>query len=169
MINYTTSHTTDTSTIIEVQMDAGRWTAIPYAIFDDERLDAASKGILGWLISRPNGWKIRIEYMCRVNNLTEYSWQKKIAKQLVEAGYLVVSKGHADGKIKWIYKVYPASLIPIPRIQGIENAALTYTQLSTTKTAQQIKRAKDMATKRDRAIRELTKDVVELKKIVLTH
>lgn len=171
---------TDRGGIVEVKTDAGGWSIIPNAIFNDPRLDCAARGVMGWFLSRPQGWVIRIEAMRRANNLTEHTWQKNISKQLIEAGYLITTRGHRDGRYCWIYTVFAVSQIPlsentIPQKQGIENAALDNIEIDANiakliseqlakaeaKKQQMIARSRDKATKRDKEVAELKRQLKE--------
>lgn len=162
----------DSSSIVQVNFEDGRWSPMPNEIFNDSRLDYAARGVLGWFLSRPKGWQIRIEAMRRANSLSEHSWQKNISNQLINAGYLFVSKENVEGKLVWKYKVFSVSQKPAtPQNQGIENAAVSYTKLMNdeAKLKQIRQRSSDKATQRDLALKNLTVKVDLLAKQISKH
>jgi len=45
------------------------FTILPNAIFLDQRLSIEAKGVLGYLLSRPNKWSVRLEQVGRILNI----------------------------------------------------------------------------------------------------
>jgi hypothetical protein len=83
----------------------------PYAQIDKAMLEASNlsfkaKGILSYLLSRPDGWETNIP------DLINHSTDKETAirtgiRELREAGYLKQNQVREGGKIiKWVYEVY---------------------------------------------------------------
>jgi hypothetical protein len=65
----------------------GRFTIIPNAIFNDDRLSLGAKGLLGYLLSLPGNWQVRHDQLQFKLGIG----RKQLAKlfiELEEAGYL---------------------------------------------------------------------------------
>ena len=65
----------------------GRFTVVPNAIFNDDRLSLGAKGLLGYLLSRPGNWQVRHDHLQRKLGIG----RKLLTGLLVElekAGYL---------------------------------------------------------------------------------
>ena len=45
------------------------FTILPNAIFLDQHLSIEAKGVLGYLLSRPNKWSVRLEQVGRILNI----------------------------------------------------------------------------------------------------
>jgi hypothetical protein len=41
------------------------FTIVPNAVFADTRLSVEAKGVLGYLLSRPHKWRVRLEHVGR--------------------------------------------------------------------------------------------------------
>lgn len=62
------------------------YSAIPDRILEDKRLSLQARAALGWMIGRPGGWVLKVEYMKFVLGISEKAW-KKIRGELKEHGY----------------------------------------------------------------------------------
>ena len=65
----------------------GRFTVVPNAIFNDDRLSLGAKGLLGYLLSRPGNWQVRHDQLQHKLGIG----RKLLTKLLIElekAGYL---------------------------------------------------------------------------------
>jgi len=73
--------------IIRIDMGAGGWTAVPRAIFSNESgLSLAARGLLGWFLTRPENWEVRIASCMREHGIGEKGWST-LAAELAAAGY----------------------------------------------------------------------------------
>jgi hypothetical protein len=65
----------------------GRFTVVPNAIFNDDRISLAAKGLLGYLLSRPGNWDVRHDQLQR-----QFSIGRKLLSTLLmeleKTGYL---------------------------------------------------------------------------------
>lgn len=66
----------------------GRFTIVPNAIVEDDRLSVAAKGLLCYLISRPPNWQIRNDQVGRVLRMGRKMFDR-CRNELIDAGYLV--------------------------------------------------------------------------------
>jgi hypothetical protein len=66
---------------------AGRFTAVPNAIFEDTRLSVEAKGFLGYLLSRPPNWQTRQDHLQRTLSIGR-KLLRRCRDELVEAGYI---------------------------------------------------------------------------------
>jgi hypothetical protein len=67
------------------------FTIVPNAIFEDARLSAEAKGTLGYLLSRPHDWIIRLPHIGAVLKIGR-DRTERIFQELVDAGYVVRGK-----------------------------------------------------------------------------
>lgn len=81
------------------------WEAVPRAPFEDRRLSLVTRGVLGWLLTRPENWEIRVSSMLRLLPMSEFIWQKTVSPELQSAGYLTVSRSREGGRWVWDYSV----------------------------------------------------------------
>jgi hypothetical protein len=73
------------------------FTVVPNAIFEDARLSIEAKGVLGYLLSRPHDWTIRLK---NIGNTLRLGRDKteRIFKELQTTGYVVRGKQtHVNG------------------------------------------------------------------------
>lgn len=65
----------------------GRFAALPNAIWTDERLSVEAKGVLGYLLSRPHNWNVRLAQIGRALHVGKDRLQG-IFRELTAAGYV---------------------------------------------------------------------------------
>jgi hypothetical protein len=76
----------------------GRFAALPNAIWTDERLSIEAKGVLGYLLSRPHNWNVRLAQVGRVLNIGKDRMQG-IFRQLIEVGYVTREQRRTEGGV----------------------------------------------------------------------
>jgi hypothetical protein len=64
----------------------GRYTTVPNAIFEDDRLSIEAKGLLGYLLSRPPNWQTR-HYQLQQKLGVGRKLLKRCFGEIIEAGY----------------------------------------------------------------------------------
>ena len=85
-----------------------RWGAVPEALAEDLRLSLAARAVAVWLMIKPDGWIINIGAMLSRVGCSKDLWQRRIAPELVAAGYLARQRTHApSGKIRWVHEFSP--------------------------------------------------------------
>lgn len=77
------------------------------ATIEDERLSWEARGVLAYILSKPDNWEVRTTDLlgkapnCKIDKL------QRILKELESAGYLVRERVHtADGRFGWVSQVY---------------------------------------------------------------
>jgi DNA-binding HxlR family transcriptional regulator len=65
----------------------GRFTVVPNAIFNDDRISLGAKGLLGYLLSRPGNWDVRHDQLQHQMGIGRKLLSKYL-KELEKAGYL---------------------------------------------------------------------------------
>src|SRR5258705_9259654 len=65
----------------------GSFTIVPNAIFNDDRLSLAAKGLLGYLLSRPRNWEVRHDQLQRKLDVGR-KLLSNLLNELKEVGYL---------------------------------------------------------------------------------
>lgn len=82
------------------------WAPVNRKAMDDERLSVEARGVLAWLVTRPDDHKIFVRYAQRRLGISQSRWQR-IRKELESAGYLVIQKSKGeDGIFLWNYHLF---------------------------------------------------------------
>jgi hypothetical protein len=76
----------------------GKFAALPNAIWTDERLSIEAKGVLGYLLSRPHNWNVRLLQIGRVLDVGKDRLQR-IFRQLIEVGYVTREQRRTEGGV----------------------------------------------------------------------
>jgi hypothetical protein len=66
----------------------GNFTIVPNRVFEDDRLSVEAKGVLGYLLSRPHDWTIRLVQIGPTLKIGRDKLER-IFKELIEAGYVL--------------------------------------------------------------------------------
>ena len=67
-----------------------QFTIVPNAIFLDERLSIEAKGVLGYLLSRPHSWQVRLDHVGRTLRIGRKKLQR-VFRELIGAGYVTIA------------------------------------------------------------------------------
>lgn len=90
------------------------FTIVPNAMFTDTRLSVEAKGVLGYLLSRPHMWRVRLEYVGRTLKVGRKKLQR-IFRELIGAGYVTREPqrfvaGHRFGDLDYVVRDVPLAL-----------------------------------------------------------
>ena len=83
---------------------ASGWASVNRSAMDDTRLNVDSKGVLAWLLTRPDGHRLYLFYMLKRLGIGQQKWGK-IRNELVENGYLKIDKKRVEGKFRWNFQL----------------------------------------------------------------
>jgi site-specific DNA recombinase len=105
------------------------FTIVPNAMFLDERLSVEAKGVLGFLLSRPHKWQVRLDHIGRTLRVGRKKLQR-IFRELISAGYVTreqqrILDGHRFGEMDYVVRdvsdsthittvMQPVDNLPIP-------------------------------------------------------
>ena len=94
-------------------------------MFLDERLSVEAKGVLGFLLSRPHAWQVRLEHIGRTLRVGRKKLQR-IFRELISAGYVTrerqrILDGHRFGEMDYVVRDVPDSTNHAPVIQPVDN------------------------------------------------
>jgi len=64
------------------------FTIVPNAIFEDDRLSVEAKGVLGYLLSRPHNWTVRLAHIGKTLKIGRDKTER-IFQELRTAGYVI--------------------------------------------------------------------------------
>lgn len=101
---------------------ASGWTGIPNAALEDDSLSFKARGILAWLLAKPDGWTIRAEAIERAGKEGREAVRSGM-RELIAAGYvrrIRVRVGGPGGQ--WITETQVSEL-PVPAWTEEQNAA----------------------------------------------
>jgi len=92
-----------------------QFTIVPNAIFLDDRLSIEAKGVLGYLLSRPHSWQVRLDHVGRTLRIGRKKLQR-IFRELMGAGYVTreqprTADAHRFREIDHVVRDVP--LVPI--------------------------------------------------------
>jgi hypothetical protein len=104
------------------------FTIVPNAMFLDKRLSIEAKGVLGFLLSRPHNWQVRLDHVERTLRIGRKKLQR-IFRELIGAGYVTreqqrILDDQRFGEMDYVVRDVPESLrcsvdnSPIPRGQN---------------------------------------------------
>jgi hypothetical protein len=102
-----------------------QFTIVPNAIFRDDRLSIEAKGVLGYLLSRPHNWQVRLDHVGRTLRIGRKKLQR-IFRELIGAGYVTreqqrTADAHRFCEIDYVVRdvplapIHPADAPPDPR------------------------------------------------------
>lgn len=108
------------STIIRIQHDQ-KYFAVSNALFNDSQLSFEARGVMGYLLSKPNGWKARVSDLIAQSPAGRHVVQR-ILKELEKFGYLHREKVRKEnGQFTWVSTVYESPR-PVTQIAGEEDS-----------------------------------------------
>ncbi len=91
--------------IIRVKKDAKYFTASNEP-FNDKRLSWEARGLMGYLLSKPNNWQVRMDALDKAGKAGEYKIRRMLA-ELRQYGYMNRIRVTVEGgKFDWITEVY---------------------------------------------------------------
>lgn len=87
---------------------ANPYTMVNRAGAEDPALSWEARGVLFYLLCKPDGWQVRFGDLLRKGNARRFML-RRILKELETAGYLVREQTRAaDGRWEWLSTVYEA-------------------------------------------------------------
>jgi hypothetical protein len=91
-----------------------QFTIVPNAIFLDDRLSIEAKGVLGYLLSRPHSWLVRLDHVGRTLRIGRKKLQR-IFRELIGAGYVTreqprTADAHRFREIDYVVRDVPRSI-----------------------------------------------------------
>jgi hypothetical protein len=89
------------------------FTIVPNAMFLDGRLSIEAKGVLGFLLSRPHNWQVRLDHVGRTLRVGRKKLQR-IFRELISAGYVTreqqrILEGRRFGEVDYVVRDVPES------------------------------------------------------------
>ncbi len=90
-----------------------KYAMIENAVFEDASLSWEARGVLGYLLTKPDHWQVRLHDLIRHGPAGEDK-MRRILKDLERAGYLLRERGRLeDGRFAWFTYVIeePGSLM----------------------------------------------------------
>lgn len=78
----------------------------PIVVLEDKSISAEAKVLMTWLFMHQNGWQFVISYALKQCGISEAVWQRRVRKELMNAGYFSQSQTSSlvDGKQKFVWK-----------------------------------------------------------------
>ena len=109
--------------IVRVDMGAGGWAAVPRNVFNnDSGLSLAARGLLGWFLTRPDGWQVRVKWCMEHHRLGDKGWSS-LANELAAAGYYHRAKTQDErGRLRTSVTITPTPTPPLGGVGGTDPA-----------------------------------------------
>jgi len=104
-------------TIIRVKKD-GNYAVISNEPLNDDRLSWEAKGVLAYLLTKPNDWEVRNRDLERKGKVGAYKLSRILA-ELKQTGYLSRERRHLpDGTFEWVTTVFEKSTMTRLSVDG---------------------------------------------------
>jgi hypothetical protein len=103
------------------------FTIVPNAMFLDERLSIEAKGVLGFLLSRPHKWQVRLDHVGRTLKIGRKKLQR-IFRELISAGYVTREQRRILDGCRFGEMDYVVRDVPEPSTQPVDNSPLPQVQ-----------------------------------------
>jgi predicted transcriptional regulator len=103
------------------------FTVVPNAIFVDERLSIEAKGVLAYLLSRPNKWSVRLEQVGRILNVGRRKLQR-VFRELITAGYVTREQRRIAGAQRFGQVDYVVRDVPVTVTRPVVKSAAPQVQ-----------------------------------------
>jgi len=85
------------------------------AVFSDERLSWEARGLMGYLLSKPDDWDVRLHDLTSRGPAGEFKIRRMLA-ELRTAGYIRRERiSGPDGTFSWITTVYESPVLALRR------------------------------------------------------
>ena len=97
------------------------FTVLPNAIFVDQRLSIEAKGVLGYLLSRPNKWSVRLEQVGRTLKVGRRRLQR-IFRELISAGYVTRDQRRIGSVQRYGQVDYVVRDVPVMIARPVDNS-----------------------------------------------
>jgi hypothetical protein len=96
-----------------------QFTILPNAIFRDDRLSIEAKGVLGYLLSRPHNWQVRLDHVGRKLRIGRKKLQR-IFRELIGAGYVTREQARTAGAYRFCEIDYVVRDVPMAPIRPVD-------------------------------------------------
>ena len=96
-----------------------QFTIVPNAIFRDDRLSIEAKGVLGYLLSRPHNWQVRLDHVGRTLHIGRKKLQR-IFRELIGAGYVSREQARTAGAHRFSEIDYVVRDVPVAPIRPVD-------------------------------------------------
>lgn len=92
--------------IIRIHKDRGEFSVLPKAAVNDTALSWEARGMLAYLLDKPDNWQVRFENLVKGSPAGEDK-TRRILRELEQAGYIVRRRLNSpDGTFTWESEVY---------------------------------------------------------------
>jgi hypothetical protein len=98
-----------------------QFTIIPNAIFRDDRLSIEAKGVLGYLLSHPHHWQVRLDHIGRTLRIGRKKLQR-IFRELIGAGYVSREQPRTAGAHCFCATDYVVRDMPVAPIRPVDSS-----------------------------------------------
>jgi hypothetical protein len=98
-----------------------QFTIVPNAVFRDDRLSIEAKGVLGYLLSRPHNWQVRLDHVGRTLRVGRRKLQR-IFRELIGAGYVTREQRRTADERRFCEIDYVVRDVPLGLIDAVDTS-----------------------------------------------
>jgi hypothetical protein len=106
------------------------FTIVPNAMFLDERLSIEAKSVLGFLLSRPHKWQVRLDHVGRTLRIGRKKLQR-IFRELISAGYVTREQRRILDDQRFGEMDYVVRDVPEPLSHPVDHSPIPWDQNGT--------------------------------------
>jgi len=99
-----------------------QFTIVPNSIFRDDRLSIEAKGVLGYLLSRPHNWQVRLDHVGRTLRVGRKKLQR-IFRELIGAGYVTREQPRTSDAHRFCEIDYVVRDVPLAPIHPVDTSS----------------------------------------------
>lgn len=112
-----------------------KYTTIHNDVLGDERLSFKARGLLVYILSKPDHWQVRESQLANASDVDGVTAVRSGLNELKECGYIVNERKHdEDGQFYWESTVYDYPQVGLPSTENppMENLTLVNTDIVNT-------------------------------------
>jgi hypothetical protein len=98
-----------------------QFTIIPNTIFRDDRLSIEAKGVLGYLLSHPHHWQVRLDHIGRTLRIGRKKLQR-IFRESIGAGYVTREQPRTAGTHCFRATDYVVRNMPVAPLRPVDTS-----------------------------------------------
>lgn len=103
------------------------YRSAPLALVEMSHLSAEARLLMVWLFMHGNGWEFLVGYALKTLGIAEWTWQRRVRKELVDNGFLIQSRlvGEPGSPgFAWINDFTDGPVRLYQQFVGIQNVSL---------------------------------------------
>lgn len=97
--------------IIRVKKHTSQYSIVDNTVFNDERLSYGARGLMGYLLTKPDNWEVRMSDLI-AQTRDGRDGVRRFVRELIDLGYMCRQKLRApNGSFRWVTEVFETPTI----------------------------------------------------------